>query len=194
MIKDIDLVCPECKQHFRTNIYPSINVQMDEGIKDKILKGELFKFKCSHCHKEFEVSYPCLYHDMDKKIMIQFVLENEKSTEIDIPKDYVFRIVDSYRQLIEKILIFDSNLDDRYMELYKLLVLSQYEQSENVNGLYYWNVNESAALALDEKETTTFHYMPFNKDVYEQVVQVFEDDITQSSIVDAAWAIAQTKG
>lgn len=194
MIKEIDLACPECKNHFRTNIYPSINVQMDEGVKNKVLNGELFKFECSHCHKIFEVSYPCLYHDMDKKIMIQFALETGKQSEIDIPSDYKFRIVDSYRSWIEKILIFDSGLDDCYMELYKLLVLSQYEKRENVNGLYYWSVNGTYALALDEKETKTFHYMPFNRDVYDQVVQVFKDDIAQASIVDAAWAIAQTKG
>lgn len=194
MIKEIDLICPKCKQHFKTNIYPSINVQMDDGIKNKVLNGELFDFECSHCHEHFEVSYPCLYHDMDAKLMIQFILENEKKMEMEIPKDYVFRIVDSYRSWIEKILIFDSNLDDRYMELYKLLVLSQYEKRDDINGLYYWNVNGTYALALDEKETTTFHYMPFNKDVYDQIVKVFEGEIDQPAIVDASWAASQMKG
>lgn len=194
MIKEIDLICPKCNHHFKANVYPSINVQMDEGIKNKILTGKLFDFECCHCHSHFEVSYPCLYHDMDLKLMIQFVIDDKEDIKQEIPKDYVFRVVDSYRSWIEKILIFDSNLDDRYMELYKLLVLSQYEQRENLNGLYYWNVNGTYALALDEKETSTFHYMPFNKDVYDQVVQVFKDEIDQPVIVDSAWAISQTKG
>ncbi len=52
----------------------------------------------------------------------------------NVGEDYTVRIVDNERDWIEKILISDSGYDDRIMELYKLLVLSQYEDADNVNA------------------------------------------------------------
>lgn len=193
MINSIDLVCPNCQKHFKGDIYSLMNVQLDQGIKEKVLSGTLFDFTCSHCHETFHVEYPCLYHDMDSKLMIQFVLENEDKPFQDIPSEYTYRIVDSYKSLIEKVLIFDSGLDDRYMELYKLVVLSQYEDSNNVNGLYYWLYNNEYVITLDEKESNVKHYMPFNKDVYDMVKEVFADDLSESNVIDPVWAMAQTK-
>lgn len=202
MVQNIELVCPECKEKFRADIYTSINVQMDKNKKEKVLNGTFFDFECSHCHKTFNVPYPVLYHDMDQKLLIQFseedVEQNKKILDqVKVDKEYTVRIVDSYRNWIEKILIFDSGLDDRIMELYKLLVLSQYEDASNLNGLYYWNIqnvqNPHYVLVLDEKKSDTMHFMPFHLDVYKQVEEVFLQDLKQDYIVDAAWAVACTK-
>ena len=203
MEKNIVLVCPECNKKFNANIYTSINVQLDEGMKNKVLNGNLFDIECSHCHSKFHIPYPVLYHDMEKKLLIQFteekdlepvktVLENAKADA-----DYTVRIVDNERDWIEKILISDSGLDDRIMELYKLLVLSQYEDADNVNGLYYWNIQSFEkphyVIVLDEKKSDKMHFMPFHLEVYKQVEEVFLSDIKQDYIVDANWAVANTK-
>lgn len=79
-------------------------------------------------------------------MLIQFTEEKELEPikkildHANVGEDYTVRIVDNERDWIEKILISDSGYDDRIMELYKLLVLSQYEDADNVNGLYYWNI------------------------------------------------------
>ena len=94
-------------------------------------------------------------------------------------------------------MIFDSGLDDRIMELYKLLVLSQYEDAKNLNGLYYWNIqsldNPHYVMVLDEKKTDKMHFMPFHLEVYKQVEKVFLPDLKQDYIVDAKWAVKNTK-
>lgn len=203
MEKKIKLVCPECNKEFNTDIYTSINVQLDKDMKTKILSGKLFDIECEHCHAKFHIPYPVLYHDMEKKLLIQYTEEKDLESSKDVLKkanvdaDYTVRIVDNERDWIEKILISDSGLDDRIMELYKLLVLSQYEDADNVNGLYYWNIqtleNPHYVMVLDEKESDKMHFMPFHEGVYKQVEEVFLSDIQQDYVVDASWAISNTK-
>lgn len=98
---------------------------------------------------------------------------------------------------LKKILFSDSGFDDRIMELYKLLVLSQYEDADNVNGLYYWNIqtleNPHYVMVLDERESDKMHFMPFHEGVYKQVEKVFMSDIKQDYIIDANWAVSNTK-
>ncbi len=151
----------------------------------------------------FHIPYPVLYHDMEKKLLIQFTEEKELQPikkildHANVGEDYTVRIVDNERDWIEKILISDSGYDDRIMELYKLLVLSQYEDADNVNALYYWNIqnfeNPHYVMVLDEKESDKMHFMPFHEGVYKQVEEVFLSDIKQDYIVDASWAVSNTK-
>ena len=147
MENKIELVCPECNEKFNVDIFTSINVQMDKDMKNRVLSGKLFDMECAHCHSKFHIPYPVLYHDMEKKLLIQFTEEKELQPikkildHANVGEDYTVRIVDNERDWIEKILISDSGYDDRIMELYKLLVLSQYEDADNVNALYYWNIH-----------------------------------------------------
>lgn len=203
MENKIELVCPECNEKFNVDIFTSINVQMDKDMKNRVLSGKLFDMECAHCHSKIHIPYPVLYHDMEKKLLIQFTEEKELEPikkildHANVGEDYTVRIVDNERDWIEKILISDSGYDDRIMELYKLLVLSQYEDADNVNGLYYWNIqnfeNPHYVMVLDEKESDKMHFMPFHEGVYKQVEEVFLSDIKQDYIVDASWAVSNTK-
>ena len=122
MENKIELVCPECNEKFNVDIFTSINVQMDKDMKNRVLSGKLFDMECTHCHSKFHIPYPVLYHDMEKKLLIQFTEEKELEPikkildHANVGKDYTVRIVDNERDWIEKILISDSGYDDRIME------------------------------------------------------------------------------
>ena len=122
-------------------------------MKNRVLSGKLFDMECTHCHSKFHIPYPVLYHDMEKKLLIQFTEEKELEP-------------------IKKIL-------------------------DNVNGVYYWNIqnfeNPHYVMVLDEKESDKMHFMPFHEGVYKQVEEVFLSDIKQDYIVDASWAVSNTK-
>ena len=79
MENKIELVCPECNEKFNVDIFTSINVQMDKDMKNRVLSGKLFDMECAHCHSKFHIPYPVLYHDMEKKLLIQFTEEKEPS-------------------------------------------------------------------------------------------------------------------
>ena len=122
-------------ESFRSLMLLSPDEKEDKDMKNRVLSGKLFDMECTHCHSKFHIPYPVLYHDMEKKLLIQFTEEKELEPikkildHANVGKDYTVRIVDNERDWIEKILISDSGYDDRIMELYKLLVLSQYEDA-----------------------------------------------------------------
>ena len=53
--------------------------------------------------------------------------------------------------------------------------------------------NPHYVMVLDEKESDKMHFMPFHEGVYKQVEEVFLSDIKQDYIVDASWAVSNTK-
>jgi hypothetical protein len=82
-----------------------------------------------------------LYHDMQKRLMFWLWLEPGDPDLSSVPfppnllKEYQFRIVTSRNQLIEKIRIFDSALDDRIIEFLKLLLQTEASQRQRpING------------------------------------------------------------
>lgn len=76
--KSVKITCPKCKKESDYQIWESINVQIDPDMKEKVLNGEAFLFKCPDCGEEVYVFYSVLYHDMQKKMMIYLLPDDEK--------------------------------------------------------------------------------------------------------------------
>ena len=140
MENKIELVCPECNEKFNVDIFTSINVQMDKDMKNRVLSGKLFDMECAHCHSKFHIPYPVLYHDMEKKLLIQFTEEKELQPikkildHANVGEDYTVRIVDNERDWIEKILISDSGYDDRIM----VFIIGIFKILKIHITLWYW--------------------------------------------------------
>lgn len=125
--------CPRCKHEQEYEVWRSINVDINPEMREKVLNGTLFDFKCRNCDHENKISYPVLYNDMTHDFMIYYcdesgveeckralteIIENEDTKEI--AEEARYRIVTNYFQLAEKIKIFEAGLDDRMIELLKL--------------------------------------------------------------------------
>ena len=72
-----------------------------------------------------------LYHDMENKLMIWMDPEgNIDPNELDkgkflfarLEEDYQYRIVSSRNEMVEKILVFDADLDDKPLEMFKYYI------------------------------------------------------------------------
>jgi len=122
------VLCPHCDSSQDFKIYDSINVTLNPDFKEKLLNGELTTFKCENCGYSVETAYLLLYHDMDKKLMIYLdpnselceeQLEESSMLPSMLDPSYQFRIVTTRNELVEKILIFEYNLDDLPLELLK---------------------------------------------------------------------------
>jgi len=79
-----------------------------------------------------------LYHDMQQKLMIWMIPEDEPGDaagELETPgmptggamEGYRGRRVDSVNELLEKILVFDAQLDDLAIEMVKIIIATQLE-------------------------------------------------------------------
>ena len=122
-------------------VWNSITVKDSEDLKHDLLTGKVNMFRCPSCSYSALMPIPMLYHDEDKRLMISFspcddvVLKSQlfdnvqksskESGELDKLEGYNLRFVTDYNELLEKILIFDNDMNDKTMEVIKLMVLSQ---------------------------------------------------------------------
>ncbi len=119
------ITCPECKTEQKIKRWESIEAQDSPQAKEDIINGNLFKFECKKCKKEVPLVYKCLYTDQKKKLSIWLLpdgedVKNEKSCE-----GWIKRIVATPNELKEKVMINDKGMDDRVVELLKMLYTAQ---------------------------------------------------------------------
>ncbi|MCL4552286.1 MAG: CpXC domain-containing protein [Candidatus Marsarchaeota archaeon] len=140
MQNEIDIACPSCGQSSKAIIWNSVNVSVDPELREKVLQQDINRFCCPACGAEAVINANLLYHDMERHFMVQLTYDEtgESPSPFDdtmlrvLGEDFIFRVVRTYRQLIEKILIFQDGLDDRVIEVMKALVRIQNEDFINV--------------------------------------------------------------
>jgi len=118
--------CPHCGSFHTVKVYQSINVLDNPEIKEKVKNGSLFTWTCPMCGTTDLIRKAVLYHDPVEKQMYWMTLGDsaleEKLIQIslnDALDGYNLRIVNSVGELIEKVNIHDSGLDDMVIEMCK---------------------------------------------------------------------------
>lgn len=136
MITDEDVViCPDCDHEQKITICPSVNVTTEPEMREKVLSGELFLFTCEKCGYTGFAGYPFVYEDKETQGGFLIYLEpdcpdREVGIDGDMADQVVYwerpmRLVSDLNSLKEKIFIFEAGLDDRVMELFKMLTLTK---------------------------------------------------------------------
>lgn len=133
--------CPKCSQMTDVTVWSSVTVGDSADLKADLLARKINMFKCPSCEFNALMPNPMLYHDEDRKLMISFAPTNDpvikesmfeniressrKSGELEKLDGYNLRFVTDYNELLEKVLIFDNGLNDKVIEVLKLMILSQ---------------------------------------------------------------------
>ena len=183
------VTCPECGHEQDFTIWPHININQTPEMKEQVLDCQLFVYECDACGKKFPVTYPCMYLDDEKKLKVYLspTMEalndfNEAIEETDEAyktlKDmgYVLRGVTSVNELAEKIMICDAGLDDRVVEIIKMLILYK-----------------SRAEGMDIDSVAAMYYYP-GKDQYKHEIVIMYKDGTEAlvpideSIIKETWS------
>ncbi len=142
--------CPQCSQMSDITVWSSITVKDSPDLKSDLLAGKVNMFRCPSCEHIALMPNPMLYHDEERKLMISFAPTNDPvvkeqmftnikdsskdSDELEKLDGYNLRFITDYNELLEKILIFDSDLNDKVIEVIKLMILSQdVDKSEQRN-------------------------------------------------------------
>ncbi len=126
--------CQKCRQENQVEICESINSH-DRHLRDKLMSGALWKWRCTHCTHENVTIYPLLYHDMrtwclmyyldreiteDPNVIARMVPAPDQLTALRrFNATYRFRLCRSLDDFIEKMRILDAGLDDRAVEYLK---------------------------------------------------------------------------
>lgn len=192
--------CPYCGHEQEFETVENINLSLNPEFKDKIMNEEIFMFSCDECKKKAVIAFPCLINDMEKSFLIWLLadytpeqkqklddeLKNIAKTENEknFTDAYVKRIVSSINELKEKIMLIDEGLDDRVVEVLKLLCVN--EVSDQLNGAYVqevrFNKDEGGQwfLMLIFKEGKP-NAIPINKEMYDRVEELFKREIRKKT-------------
>lgn len=135
--------CPTCGKEMEVKLWNSINVSISPELKKQVKDFSLFKVKCDRCDKTTNLEYKCLYHDMDKKLVIFAVQDSNleeciKSIQMFANSGYKIRFVSTIKAMVEKVNIFEANLKDTAIELYKGQIADELGDM-NLVGYTYFN-------------------------------------------------------
>lgn len=133
--------CPKCGAINDITLWQSVTADDSADLKEDLLGGRLNVLCCTECRARALVPTPLLYRDDKSKLLISLCPTSDpeeakknfdtvressrRSGELDELVGYRLRFVSDYNALMEKLLIFDSGLDDKTVEIIKLMVLMQ---------------------------------------------------------------------
>ncbi len=119
--------CTECGAKQSVSTYDSVRAS-DGDLKRKLLGRELFGYRCTECKIEIQLIQSLLYHDTEKELAI-WLCNGGATEELEeamdefsalMPNSYTLRVAYNIDELIEKIHIFDSGLNDLLVHLIKI--------------------------------------------------------------------------
>jgi len=208
--------CPECGKDSEFTVWQSINTTLDPEMKSAVRNKSAFQFICPYCGHKANVDYGFLYHQMEDHIMIHYANSEENAQEIykmltekdeanpmkDMLKDlitekYLCRIVRSQNQLLEKLAIFDAQMDDRIVEICKCFIymqfLEKHPDNKDVELLMFTDEDKKHIVQIMNSEKS-FGFAEISDDFYQSVKTRFEKDLPDlredDPIIDRKWALA----
>jgi len=132
-----------CGHEFEAVLWDSVDVAEAAPLKSKILSGEMNQIQCVKCKKRSYVEKNLLYRDSNQKLLIQMYPQSDRPRWVKLEAEhkkainkraikrrahlrgYTLRLAFGHQEMVEKIRIFDSHLDDRLIEMIKLKILEQ---------------------------------------------------------------------
>lgn len=199
------LKCPKCNNDFEIGTYDSINVTLNPDLKKDVLNGNIFKYKCPNCNQEGPFIYPFLYHDMHKHFMIH--LSNYKDEESDLALNdmhnlisdmtddkfnYRHRIVNNIKDLIEKIMILDNDLNDKVIEMIKCMVKINFKDKYDIDHLYF-HIKDNKNLLAMISENKYIGDWQLPDEFYQKIDILYKDNKDKDdehNIIDETWAMS----
>lgn len=193
MKQEVKHKCQYCDHEITFNAYPVINLQSDHFLYHELFSLELFKIKCPKCNKITLVTYDLIVIDMYKKYMVylcsskmlgeffneidstisKLCADNEFKKAFDDVK--YLRVVTNLNELLDKLLIYDYDLNDKVIELIKY-GLHKYDK---IDKSKYLNI------CFDKLERDTLAFTCFGRaDSGVQPISITIDFKYYNSVID----------
>ncbi|MCD8391311.1 MAG: CpXC domain-containing protein [Firmicutes bacterium] len=202
--------CPKCGQLNDITVWNSITVKDSPDLKEDLLKGRVNIFRCSVCAHTAIMPTPLLYNDEDKKLMISFSpcddpLKKDKlyseikssskaSGELKRFEGYNLRFVTDFNAFLEKILIFDLDLNDKVIEVIKFMILSQEIEKSNRRVCRFGKMDGGVMeFMIHDSEENQIYTSQVPKETYDTLWKSLRDSGVKPysfdwEIVDGAYA------
>ena len=176
-----EVKCTKCGNAGKFTIWDSINVNSESKTKQEVKNLEFFKYICPNCGESFQIDYVTVYNDVKNNFMIYYVPNGNpevvrKIENIIVPEKVgeKARIVFSKDDLLEKISIFEANLNDVLIELIKPFVISKIEESgiekERAETLYFFSYKDGK-ITFSIPEMGDNYKVDYPKHLYDELAK-----------------------
>jgi len=190
--EEIKWICPQCGSCVTSEIYTYVSAAEEPPSTQKILDTSLFRMKCSRCGRTEYNTGPLFYADENRKNFFAMG-ENVDAAEMlenHISLGYTVRCVPEIVDLCEKILIDQDDLDDRVVEMMKvmnavILKGQAYDQmlyAPDEDTVYFELIRDAASLGR----------IPFLQAMYDDLSERFQEDLKNEddeTEINAEWAM-----
>ncbi|MBQ6243387.1 MAG: CpXC domain-containing protein [Bacteroidales bacterium] len=122
-MSEIKASCSRCGAQFSAEVPQSVNAAVSSDLKEQVRSGALFTRACPVCGTVNLLKFPFLYYDTDAHLMI--VLSETPLAAEGLPEGYTGRLVHSTGELVEKIKVFETGLDDIVVEMCKFVTCQE---------------------------------------------------------------------
>ena len=196
--------CPQCGKELEFRIWASVESDttiLDEGPRtDDIISGELFALECEGCGFKTLIPYPIVFNDKKHNAHVYMTQPEgveECLDEINRAKYKAgskVRVVTTLSAFREKVMLFTDGLDDRLLEIAKLVYVLQNRETmeaNKVDAIYYDSQDGTRKFALIAGENEFFAmlddaYFKLLEDNFGKKLKKYGQD---DYLVDAEWAM-----
>ena len=182
-------VCRSCGHLEEIPVRTSVNISDSPELKQAVLSGELFVWKCPECGASNLMKFPFLYHDPENRLIL--VLTDAPVNAEALPEAYTGRLVGTAGELIEKVKIFDAGFDDTVIELCKFVTCN--ELGRKVDLRFVRRDDSEGVLLFTYPENREMQLLSVGLNVYEDCLAIERRNpaIGESACglvrVDSAW-------
>lgn len=204
-----EINCPACGHSREIIVWDSLNGDLDPEAKGQLMNGTLFTVECSGCGQRFNVHYNMLYHDMAHHAMVYHAdaesaadarnaLTGMKHASGTAMSGYRMRVVSDADELQEKAVIFENGLDDRVIEIIKLMFRTEAARKfpdYAPDGVYFTAEDGKYGMEFTGDEPL---YAEMPEGMYEEIRDCYAGRLAAAGdelcTIDAEWALAFLKG
>lgn len=144
----ITCTCSKCGKKEEV-VLPQIITEEDREQTEDL---SLFKWKCPACGHVLKLLFPCMYVNREKKLLIWYLdnLADTKRLEQELPQEftqetsqYTKRFCHTLEEFGEKIRVLEQGLDDRTVELLKIMTFARLHVSDKtLEQIYFYRKSE----------------------------------------------------
>lgn len=193
--EEIVLVCSQCGRKEEYSIVHRIEPVQKEKVKDM----SIFQWKCPQCGKVQKLVYPCFYVDKDKKIIVLLqgqgveTMLDESDWKLD---GYTKRICRTIEEFSEKIRVLDLRLQDKIIEILKLLLFAQIHLKEpELTDIFFYQIAEDGSFEFTIRKGDRPDGIAVSGKIYEELCETIPEYIDEEEIgfccIDLDWAGSQ---
>ncbi len=205
--KTYPIRCPKCAEEQTAELCNAVNAATDAELRDALLANRLNVVTCRNCSASFRVDLPFVYSDPARRVFIywmplpdqqraegeagfqEMIREVTKALPADMPSLSVTLVFDRY-QLVERIFLYEANLNERVIEYIKYLIyLRNRSKVDPERKILLFDAQDSTDKTLcfvvqDAKTRKLESLLQYDRKTYDALCQMFDRDDQTPSLME----------